>query len=68
MDMEIEIAIELVDRAASADLEACANAIRAGDNDAALANLGQAISNLGAALDALRSIPRTPQDLGLHMP
>ena len=66
MDMEIDMAIELIDRVASVDLEACNNAVRAGDNDAALKRLGQAISNLGAALDALRNIPRAAQDLGLQ--
>jgi hypothetical protein len=66
MDMEIDMAIELIDRAASVDLEACSDAVRAGDDKAALASLGQAISNLGAALDALRNIPRTAHDLGLQ--
>jgi hypothetical protein len=65
MDMEIDMAIQLIDRTASEDLEGCGVALRAGDQDAALAALGQAISNLGAALDVLRSIPRAPQDLGL---
>jgi hypothetical protein len=66
MDMEIDMAIELIDRTASEELEVCTRAVRAGDRDAALAGLGQAISNLGAALNALRSIPRAPQDLGLQ--
>jgi hypothetical protein len=66
MDMEIDMAIQLVDRTASEDLEACAVAVRAGDRDSALAALGQAISNLGAALDVLRDIPRAPHDLGLQ--
>jgi len=66
MDMEIDMAIQLVDQTASEDLEACGVAVRAGDHDAALAALGQAISNLGAALDVLRSVPREPQDLGLQ--
>jgi hypothetical protein len=65
MDMEIDMAIQLIDQTASDDLETCRTAVRAGDQDAALAALGQAISNLGAALDVLRDIPRTPQDLGL---
>jgi hypothetical protein len=66
MDMEIDMAIELIDRTASENLETCQELVRAGDQDGALAALGQAISNLGAALDALRDIPRAPQDLGLH--
>ncbi|MDB5461031.1 MAG: hypothetical protein JWO72_2772 [Caulobacteraceae bacterium] len=66
MDMEIALAIELIDQTASEDLEACQTAVRAGDRDAALACLGQAISRLGAARDALQDIPRTPQDLGLQ--
>ena len=66
MDMEIDMAIQLIDRTASVDLEDCSAAVRAGDRDVALAALGQAISNLGAALDALRNIPRAPQDLGLQ--
>ena len=66
MDMEIDMAIQLIDQTASRDLESCREAVRAGDKDAALAGLGQAISNLGAALDVLRDIPRTAQDLGLQ--
>ncbi len=66
MNMEIDMAIQLIDQTASQDLETCSEAVRAGDKDAALAALGQAISNLGAALDALRNIPRAAQDLGLQ--
>ena len=66
MNMEIDMAIQLIDQTASQDLEACSEAVRVGDRDAALAALGQAISNLGAALDALRDIPRTAQDLGMQ--
>jgi hypothetical protein len=65
MNLEIDMAIELIDQTASEDLEACAAAVRAGDSEAALACLGQSISKLGAALDSLRDIPRSAQDLGL---
>jgi hypothetical protein len=68
MDMEIDLAIELIDETASDDLERCQVAVRAGDREAALLALGQAISRLGAALDALRDVPRVPQALGLQMP
>lgn len=66
MDMEIELAIQLIDQTASDDLERCQQAVHAGDQAAALAALGQAISRLGAARDALQDIPRQPRDLGLH--
>lgn len=66
MDMEIDLAIQLIDQTASEDLERCRQAVRAGDQEAALDALGQAISRLGAARDALQDIPRQPQDLGLQ--
>jgi hypothetical protein len=66
MDMEIDRAIELIDQTASEDLERCQRAVRAGDQTAALDALGQAISRLGAARDALQDIPRQPHDLGLQ--
>lgn len=66
MDMEIDLAIQLIDQTASEDLERCQQAVRAGDQAAALEALGQAISRLGAARDALQDIPRQPQDLGLQ--
>ena len=66
MDMEIDLAIQLIDQTASDDLERCQQAVRAGDRDAALDALGQAISRLGAARDALQDIPRQPHDLGLQ--
>jgi len=65
MNFEIDMAIELIDQTASEDLEACQSAVRSGDKEAALACLGRAISKLGAALDSLRDIPRSAQDLGL---
>jgi hypothetical protein len=68
MDMEIELAIELIDQTASDDLERCQKAVRAGDQTVALEALGQAISRLGAARDALQDIPRQPRDLGLSAP
>ncbi len=66
MDMEIDLAIELIDLTASDDLERCRQAVQAGDKDAALEALGQAISRLGSARDALQDIPRQPHDLGLQ--
>jgi hypothetical protein len=65
MDFEIDMVIQLVDDAASADLEACQASIRAGDSSAALSHADHAIAKLGVALDALRAIPRAPHDLGL---
>jgi hypothetical protein len=67
MHLEIEMAIELLDQIASEDLEACQTAVRAGNKEAALDGLGQAISKLGAVLDTLRDIPREAQNLGLHV-
>ena len=68
MDMEIELAIELIDQTASDDLEACQQAVRAGDRAGALQALGQAISRLGAARDALQDRPhQSPHDLGLQV-
>ncbi len=66
MDMDIDMAIQLIDQIASDDLERCQEAVRAGDEDAALQALGQAIAKLGAASDTLRNIPRQPQELGFH--
>lgn len=66
MDMDIDMAIQLIDQTASDDLERCRDAVRAGDTDSALQALGQAIAKLGAAGDALRDIPRQPQDLGFR--
>ena len=66
MGMEIDLAIELIDQTASDDLERCQTAVRAGDQAAALEALGQAISRLGAARDALQDLPRQPHDLGLQ--
>jgi len=67
MNLEIEMAMELIDQTATEDLEICQTAVRAGDQEAALTALGQAISKLGVALDTLRDIPRTAtMDLGLH--
>jgi hypothetical protein len=65
MDMAIALAIELIDQAASEDLEACQTAVREGDAEAALKALGQAISRLGAARDTLQDIPRSPQNFGM---
>jgi hypothetical protein len=59
MNMEIAMAIELIDQAASDDLEVCQSAVRAGNSDEALKALGQAISRLGAARAALQDIPRS---------
>lgn len=64
VDMEIALAIELIDQTASEDLEACQNAIRAGKTDEALEAVGQAIARLGSARDVLQDIPRSAQDLG----
>jgi hypothetical protein len=66
MNMEIDRAIELIDQTASDDLERCLKAVRAGDQAVALEALGQAISRLGAARDALQDIPRQARDLGLQ--
>ncbi len=66
MDMEIDLAIQLIDQTASEDLERCQQAVRAGDQAAALDALGQAISRLGAARDVLQDVPRQPQNLGLQ--
>lgn len=67
MDMEIDLAINLIEGVASDDLERCLEAVRAGDAHGATAALDQALSRLGAALDALRAIPRGPEhDLGLQ--
>jgi hypothetical protein len=69
MNLEIDMAIALIDQTASEDLEACVHAVREGDREAALEKLGAAISNLGSALDALRNIPREAHDIGLpNMP
>jgi hypothetical protein len=66
MNFEIDMAIQLIDEAASADLEACQASIRAGDTDAALTQADQALAKLSVALDTLRGIPREPQNLGLN--
>lgn len=66
MDMEIALAIELIDQTASEDLEACQIAIRAGKDDEALDALGQAIARLGAVRDVLQDLPRSAHDLGLQ--
>jgi hypothetical protein len=66
--MEVELAIELIDQAASEDLERCQDAIRAGDTEQALQALAQAVARLGAARDSLQDIPRQAQDLGLQGP
>ncbi len=63
MDMEIELAIELIDKAAAQDLEASLAAIRAGDQEAAMAIINRALSRLDSALDALRAVRRHPHDL-----
>ena len=62
---EIDMAMELIEEAASTDLEGCQAAIRAGDAAAGLAHSEQALAKLSMALDALRDIPRQPHDLGL---
>jgi hypothetical protein len=66
MDMEIDLAIELINEAASNDLERAQEAVRASDPQAAMAAIGEAISRLGAALDSLRDVPRSRQELGLQ--
>jgi hypothetical protein len=67
MDMEIDLAITLIEDVASNDLETCLEAVKAGHRDVATAALDQAITRLGAAIDTLRSIPRGPDhDLGLQ--
>jgi hypothetical protein len=65
MDLEIDVVRKLLEEVISDDLEGCGKAVRAGDQDAALACLEQAFARLSAAQDALRDIPRQPQDLGL---
>ena len=67
MDFQVDMAIELIDQTASDDLERCQTAVRSGDEAAALTAIGQAISRLGAAKDALRDIPRQGHELGLHV-
>ncbi len=62
MDMEIDLAIELIDRAISDDLERCQTAIRASDSQTALEGLGHAITRLTTALDSLRDMARAAQD------
>ena len=65
MDFEIDMVIQLIDQAATTDLERCQAAIRSSDPDAALTHADHALARLSLALDALRAIPRTTQDLGL---
>ncbi len=65
MNMQIEMAIQFIDQAASEQLEAAEAAVRSGDQAAALAAIGQAISALGAARDSLQDIPREPMNIGL---